>query len=174
LASPSEMSEMQTRDWTAVGGWLAFFVLGAVGTCVYLIYTMGEVTSSIVGNTWMLGAAVPWFRTGIFIESTAHVLQLLGTVTGLVLIFRRSPLAPAFWVALLMTSLIYAVYDLSAVPGFTTQLERAIGSSLDSDTDHAITSAATRNTRLVGYAIIWSLYWMSSKRVRTRFAPPTA
>jgi len=171
LVSSSGMSEMHTRDWSQVGGWLAFFVLGAVGTCVYLLFTMGDVTSSIAGSTWMLGAAVPRFRIGLFVEGTAHFLQLFGTVVGLVLLFRRSPLAPTFWVAFMITSIVYAIYDLSAVPGFRTELERAIGSSLDGDTERDIASAASRNARVVGNSLLWSLYWMSSKRVRTRFAP---
>jgi hypothetical protein len=171
LASPSEISDMDTRDWTRVGGWLAFFVLGGVGTCIYLLFTTGEVASTLGRGTWMLGAAVPRFRIALFVEGTAHFLQLFGTVVGLVLLFRRSPLAPTFWVAFMITSLVYAIYDLSAVPGFQTQLERAIGSSLDSDTEREITTAASRNLRVVGNAILWSAYWMSSKRVRARFAP---
>lgn len=169
--SDAVLTEWQEREWTHIGGWLGFFVLGGVGTCVYLLFTMGQVTSTVAGNTWMLGAAVRWFRAGLFVEGTAHLLQLFGTLFGLVLIFRRSPLAPVFWIALLTTSVIYGIYDLSAMSGFETQLERALGSSLDSDTDRDIATAATRNARLVVFGLLWSLYWAKSKRVFARFAP---
>jgi hypothetical protein len=171
LASPANFSDEQARDWNEIWGWLFFFVIGGVVTTIWLLATIGEVESTIGTDMWMLAAPVPGFRSTLFLEATAHVLQLGGTVVGLFLIYRRSPLAPVFWVVLLITALFYAVYDLMAASDFKSQLETALGTSLGAESEKEMSTAAGRNSRVVGNTILWSFYWLYSKRVRVVFAP---
>jgi hypothetical protein len=171
LASPANFSDEQVRNWDEIGGWLAFFFFGGVVTIIWLLATIGEVGSTIGSGMWMLAAPVPAFRYTLFLEATAQLLQLGGTVIGLFLIYRKSPLAPLFWVFLLITALVYSLYDIIAASNFKSQLETSLGTSLGAETETEMSTAAGRNSRLVVNAILWSLYWVSSKRVRVRFAP---
>ena len=171
LASPPAIPEKHERDWALVGGWLAWFVLGTAVAFIYQSIKIGEVASTIDDNMWMLGSAVSGFRSALFVESTFQLVQLLGIAVGFVLVFRRSPLAPTYWVAFLLALLIYGLYDIFAVPGFKSQLEAVLGTSLGAETEGEMETAAKMNSRLVVGAIIWSLYWMTSKRVFVRFAP---
>ena len=171
LSSPPNFSDEQARGWNEIGGWLSLFVFGGVVTVVWLLATIGEVESTIGTDMWMLAAPVPGFRSTLFIEATAHLLQLGGTVVGLFLIYRRSPLAPVFWVFLLITASVYALYDIIAASDFKSQLAASLGTSLGAETEKEVSAEAGQNSRAVGNTILWAFYWLYSKRVRVVFAP---
>ena len=170
LALP-ETTDKTVRNWTAVNGWLALLVLGNVFVGIYLLVTTGEEANTL-GDTWMLAAIVPGFRTALFVEATAHFLQLMGIVVGLALIYRASPIAPTYWLLFYTTMIAYVFYDLAVVPALKAHLEAAIGSTPEPE-DVSRSGAASQNLRLVFNAAIWSLYWLRSHRVRVRFAPRT-
>jgi hypothetical protein len=170
LASPEVRADKTPRNWGEVGGWLAWLVLGNVAVGIYLLATLGEEVTTL-GDTWMLAAMVPGFRSALFVEASVHFLQLAGIILGLVLIARASPTAPTYWLIYYAAMIVYVFYDIAAVPGFKTQLEAALGLSLEAEGVGGTKSAESQNMRLAFNAAIWSLYWVRSYRVRVRFAP---
>ena len=157
-----------------VGGWLAWIVFWQLIIAVYLLATAHD-TAGAFGGPWMLDAAIPGMRVALFIEGTAHSFQLFGIVLGIVLIWRRSALAPPYWVAMLLLSAGFAITDL--VLGdmlfradFARQLA-AWSSSGAARNREGMQEATAQNIRMVMNAAVWSLYWLRSRRVFVVFGP---
>lgn len=170
---PVRITDAQLRDWRSIGGWLAWIV---VTSCILVVYMLARVTEigDSFGSTWMLGAVIPSIKPVLLIESAAHLLQVLGVGLGVVLIIRRSALAPPYWIALLVAMACYAVYDLGATEAFRLRFNNVFGAEASAEFAREAQEAVTQNTRMVLSAAIWSLYWLRSRRVRVAFAPSMA
>lgn len=164
------VSDAQMRDWSSVGGWLAWIVFGNSVLMLYLLVTLGEIRDGL-GGTWMLGAALDGMRPVLLIESAGHMIQILGVGTGLILIFRRSPLAPPYWVGLLTVMSGYAMYDINATSALLPSFRSVFGAEAASEFTREASQAQGRNFRVILNAAIWSLYWIRSRRVRLVFSP---
>lgn len=160
------LSVGETRALSGVGGWLAWFVAGNTILVLYLLGTIGEVSSNLGAGSWMLNAPLPGVRPVLLIESSTHLLQLMGAVVGLVLILRSSALAPMYWVCLLITVGALALFDIGAASALARQSSRLL---ILGDLSGEFEKATTSNLKVVLSSLIWSLYWVRSKRVRVVF-----
>ena len=173
-ARPMEgITEVQLRAWRSIGGWLAWIVVTNSILVLYLLARGNEI-GEWLGPSWMFGAALPEMRPVLLVEAAAHLFQILGVSLGLLLIIRRSPIAPPYWVALLLTMAGYAMYDLLAVANMLPSIGHTFGSEASSAFLRRTQTARDQNTRLIFFAAIWSLYWLRSRRVRLRFSPNRA
>lgn len=164
------ITDGQMREWSSIGGWLAWIVIGNSILSLYVMATLGEIGESL-GGTWMLGAAIPGMRPVLLIESAGHILQILGIAGGLILILRKSAITPAYWVGLLTVMSAYAIYDIGATSEFLPTFRSIFGSGAAAQFSREASEAETRNFRLVFNAAIWILYWIRSRRVKLVFSP---
>ena len=165
---PALTSE-QREKLSSVGGWLSLTVVSSGFVIVYLLFSIGEVNDSL-GSTWLLAAAVPPMRSLLLFEAVAHLFQLLALATGIVLILRRSPVAPPFWVGFLALLVFYVLWDGAAAPALTHTLTERLGSD-GSEMRSQLQATERQNTQTLFRALIWTLYWIKSKRVRLTFSP---
>lgn len=149
-----------------IGGWLLFFV---VGRAISLLIWVPQFRTSWqnYGASVGLSTAVPGLQPLIVFETAVAFLGLPLTIIGLVLLFRRSPLAPRYWVAFLAFTAFGSLFDVGAMHFIRPGLLRLVGT-----TAH---SAAKRNASLTlaleqaGFSLLWALYWTRSLRVRATF-----
>jgi hypothetical protein len=154
----------------SLGGWIALTLVGNSLVALYLLATVGSVFTSL-DSTWMMGTAVPGLRTPLLVEAITHFLQIVGFGVGLVLIVRRSPLAPPFWVGFLTSLAVAAFVDIATASEIVPRLTTILGSQGASESVQAMDGAEKENTQLIFRAMIWALYWLRSKRVRIVFSP---
>lgn len=167
-AGPATANERHTLN--AVAGWLGWVTFTHSCLAIYALVTIGQIVSSF-GGSWMFASAIDGMRSELVLEAIGHFFQTIGVIVGLVLLWRRSQLAPVFWVLLLVLAGGYAIYDLSA----SADVGRALTAVFGSDSTQmlgSIRDADTQNQRMVWSAIIWSLYWIKSRRVLVVFGPP--
>lgn len=164
------VSDAQRREWSAIGGWLAWITFAQSMLLIYLLITSKEIWSTFEGG-WMVGAAAPGMRVLLVIESAAHALQINGVAIGLLLIFRKSSIAPIYWAALLVTMALYALFDVIATATMMPSFAAAFGAKAASEFQLEAGKAERSNVRLIVSALAWSLYWLRSRRVRLVFAP---
>lgn len=166
LALPEE----QRRKLDSIGGWLALFVVANAAVALYLLVTVGEVTETL-GTTWMLSSAVPGMRVTLMIEAATHLFQVLGLIVGLVLIFRKSPLAPPFWTGFLVLLAVAAGRDIIAGDEAMRSMNAIFGPGLAESAIAEMRRANDLNMKVVLRTVIWGLYFLRSKRVRVVFSP---
>jgi uncharacterized protein DUF2569 len=164
------LSPEQREKLNSVGGWLALIVISNALVVLYLIVRLGEIHDSL-GSTWMLAAAIPGMRNALMIESAVHLLQILGLGTGIVLIVRKSPLAPPFWVVMLVVFALTAIRDISAGSTLAATMTNLFGADNAAEGIASMQQAESQNMKLVFRSAIWGLYWLRSKRVRVVFSP---
>jgi hypothetical protein len=163
------LSSQQSRDLSTVGGWLAVTVVTSGLLLLYLLFTLGEVGESL-GSTWLLAAAAPAMRTVLLVEVVTHLFQGIAVATGILLIVRRSPAAPPFWVGYLTLLALSVIWDGAAAPGLLRALTTAVGSD-GSEMMSQVRATETQNSQTLLRAAIWTLYWVNSMRVRLVFSP---
>jgi hypothetical protein len=169
--SSSVRGESELRKLSGVRGWVLVFVLCQAVLLIYEVVMATEL-QAIFGGTWMLGIALPHLRAMLFIQSATQLLQLIGVSTGLVLVFRKSPSAPAYWIVLFVLMSLSAIYDAAAAAWVVPILRKLFGpgnTSIADDIDHQM----RLNVGLIAYAIAWAAYWIRSERVRVLFSPTT-
>ena len=163
------LTSQQRQNLSSVGGWLALIVVSSGFVMVYLLFSIGEVGDSL-GSTWRLATAVPAMRGMLLIESVAHLFQLMGLATGIVLILRRSPVAPPFWVGFLALLALYVLWDGAAAPALANTLTERLGTG-GAEMTRQVSATEAQNRQTLLRAAIWALYWIKSKRVRLTFSP---
>jgi len=159
----------QRSSLTGVGGWLAWFVLGVIATVLYKIATLAGAVDNLGTGAWMIAAVIPGIRPVLFVESVFHFLQIVASLVGLTLLFRSARAAPVYWVVLLITFTAYGVYDLASGSVAVTLISQQFGGAIGKEVGQAISEASALNARLVIFSIVWSIYWIRSRRVRLSF-----
>jgi len=163
------LPDQQRRSLTGVGGWLGWFVFGVILTLIYKLVTIESSVENLGTGAWLISAVVPGIRPTLFVESVFHFIQILGSVVGLALLFRSSRSAPLFWVLLLILFISYGIYDLGAGSTTLAFVSQQFGAKLGKQVGDAMSEASSLNARLVIFSIIWSLYFVRSRRVRLSF-----
>jgi hypothetical protein len=166
--------KMISAEESGIGGFLLFFALTqilSIGIVAWQIpRTMAEAfgrDAAIVSR--MDPAYVPLVTSELFFQ----VARGIAFVIGLVLIFRRDPRTPKFYMAVLGGVVVLAALDMF----FASRSGHAIDAYLagqgkpTSAVDDALSKGQIENIRGIGYSLIWFLYWRSSERVRLTFAP---
>lgn len=167
---------MISAQESGIGGFLLLFALTQVvalgvvawqipGTLVQLFGPNAVIVSR------MYAGYVPLVSAELFFQ----VVRGVAFIMGLVLLFRRDPRTPKFYLAVLAGYVVIAALDMY----FASQTVHAIDAYLTahgkstSRVDDAVAKAQLENLRGIGYGVIWFLYWRSSERVRLTFAPPS-
>lgn len=149
-----------------VGGWLVVFFVGQLLT---VVTWFTGVDRSWTDYTRTLGSAAVFvgLRPLIVLETAMFMLSLPIVLVGLFLLARRSRCTPRYWFSYHMGIALYVLADHAAMAFIHPQMARLYG-------DHALarsTASGTMTGRLgtVVAALIWSLYWVRSRRVRATF-----
>ncbi len=174
-ASPAPPTSPPTlidlRAPAGIGGWLALFVLGQVLTVVLVALQVPATIASFSGPTWALGSQVPSLRPILVLEALANAIMLVGASIGLGLIFRRHPLTPRFFQFFLLFVLAYGLVRLVALPTMYRELLVLVreGGGSAADMEQEKMTAISNTGRMAGYAALWFLYWLRSRRVANTF-----
>lgn len=168
-SSPVLAPEDQVRKWHAIRGWLLVFILCQSAFLVYQVVMATDLREIFTGS-WMLGIALPHLRPMLLIQTVTQFLQVIGVSTGLILVFRKSPNAPAYWVVFFIVLVAASIYDAAAAAWIVPVMRKLFGpgnTNIADDIHHQM----TLNVGLIAYAIVWTAYWIRSERVRILFSP---
>ena len=153
-----------------VGGWMAWFLLGQSLTVLLSLGRLYSDWPPWTPESWAFGNALPGFNLLITIETAANVAQIVVPVIGIILTAKHHPLAPRLWLAYLAAMFAYGVTDVVWASIGLQQTHALFGDSAPTRAmTAALAPAEAMNLRLAFWALIWSLYWMRSKRVRATF-----
>jgi hypothetical protein len=147
-----------------IGGWLALFVFGQSVGIVTLLLRIGTLRDQYVTSIG-LGAAVRGLQPLVVVEMFVQLVTPLAAIAGLVLIVRRSRLAPRYELALLTFMALYALIDLAVTIPVTAEMERLLGADAAGKSKGIDRSMAAQ----IITSLAWSLYWVRSRRVRATF-----
>jgi hypothetical protein len=90
------------------------------------------------------------------------------------LVLKRRPETPLFFAFVLAALAIYGLLDIGFANGMVAQVGSKLGTQFVGGVTAEVTKAQTANLRLALFGLIWSLYWIRSKRVAVMFAPADA
>ncbi|HEU4994121.1 MAG TPA: hypothetical protein VFT29_04850, partial [Gemmatimonadaceae bacterium] len=170
---PLVVTDLQRTQWGGVGGWLIFVVLGQSLVAIKQLVGFHEVIETY-GDGWMLGAAIGTWRPLLVMEGAFQVFQIIGIVGGIVLIFRKSWMAPAYWMLFLASLVMYGLTDIIGTASMQRRMAMVFDAEAMTDFNAKAAAAASLNVRLMIGALLWSLYWARARRVALTFAPPRA
>jgi hypothetical protein len=165
---------MISAQESGIGGFLLLFALTQILSLGFVAWAIPGVVRGMIGPD---APIVQRMWSGYLPLAIAELVFLtvrgVAMGMGLVLIFRRDPRAPMFYKVLLAALIVLAILDVYFIGRFsdavhTYLLQRGKPST---EFDAAMYSGRMNNFRLIGYAVIWSLYWRSSERVRLTFTP---
>ena len=163
-------TEIERRKLTGVGGWLILVIVGQSIVALTQTFKISELGEAL-GGTWMLGTSIAWLRPLLLGESAFHVLQIVGIIGGVVLITRRSRMAPVYWMTFLAIMATYGIGDIAMTGVIHDEMVGLFGAGAAADMDAQGQAAAAINGRLALFAMLWMLYWARSRRVALTFAP---
>lgn len=152
---------------TGIGGWLAFFCLGQALTSVMAVLRVPSTIEETIGGSWALGAISPVLRPTLMLEAALNLAQVVLPVIGLYLTFKRNRYTPRFWMAFTISFGVIAAIDMAGGFAIQSQLVDRLGRDFGSNDE--LKSAFRENARTIFWALIWSLYWARSLRVRSTF-----
>ena len=170
LASAGE--DVRRRELTGVGGWLILFLVGNAIVVLYMLATAREIPGNLSGESWLMGDILG-MHSLLWIESAAHVFQVVGTATGLVLLVRRSPMTPVYWLAFLVLMAVYALVDIVSASAATERSSQMLGKTIGDAFAGGVNAAKKQNMQVLLRSAIWSWYFLKSQRVRLTFQPAT-
>jgi len=166
LASSAEVEKL-----SGVGGWLAWHMLGVGLVGAYLLVTVREVGEQVGTGIWMLDGVLSHVRPLLMLESAMHVFQLVAFAVGIYLVVQRRPETPLFFAFVLSALAAFGLVDLIFAGGLAAQMGSRLGAEFVGEATSEINKATRENLRLALFGLIWSLYWIRSKRVAVTFAP---
>jgi hypothetical protein len=165
---------MISAQESGIGGFLLFFALTQILSLGFVVWHIPEVWRAVIGpDAAIVQRMWSGYLPGAIAEFVCWIGRGVAIVIGLVLIFRRDPRAPMFYKVLLGAFIVLAALDLYFMGRFSDAVHAYLGQRGKSTTefDGAIDSGRMDNFRMIGYGVIWLLYWRSSERVRLTFTP---
>lgn len=155
-AEAARLREGTSQQPAGIGGWLLYFVLGAVGglvvVAVDLVTLLGVVRAGVVGEV----------ASDVATIVSIDVLWATGLICGLVLILLRWRRAPAYWTLFLVANIALSMMYPIAVQ----MLKEAVYHLPYKDPDAQLTGTMGRGILL---SVVWIFYWCRSKRVLNTF-----
>jgi hypothetical protein len=159
---------------SGIGGFLLLFALTQIVSLGFVFWAIPLVLHELIGPDAPIVERM-WSGYLPLVIAELVFLTARGAAIGmgLVLIVRRDPRAPMFYKVLLAALIVLAVLDLYFQGRFSDAVHAYLLQRSKSTTafDAAMDSGRVGNFRLIGYSVIWSLYWRSSERVRLTFTP---
>lgn len=156
------------KNLEGVGGWLALFVVGQVGTLLYKVLTISSVWEPFTDGTFGASAQYPILAPLLVIESGFHLLQIVLSAAGIFLIVRRIPFARPFYLLYLVVMLTYALVDIAGGAWFASQVT-SVSAELGNEVRASMKEPNLMNARLAAFSLLWLAYWIRSERVRQTF-----
>ena len=156
---------------TGFGGLLLLFLVMQGATFVLDLLALRTVPATFAPGTWSLGALSASYRPLVVAEAVARVLVVLLPVAGFLLTFRRSPRAPALWVAYLAVCVAYGLLEVVGTRVVVSQLGAALRARQEStaEIDRLARDASLVGARTILYGVFWGAYWLTSERVDRTF-----
>jgi hypothetical protein len=152
-----------------VGGWMLWFLVGQSLTILFMLAQLPEIWSLETQSSWSMGTLLPGLRFLLTIESVMHVGQIVLPTVGIYLTVKHHPWTPRFWFLYLMWLAAYGIIDIAGAGYFQQQSHRFMGSVPQPGEEGDVWVAMTANARLIFWALVWSLYWIRSVRVKQTF-----
>jgi hypothetical protein len=165
---------MISAQESGIGGLLLLFALTQILSLGFVAWHIPEIVRGVIGpNAPIVQRMWSGYLPLAIAEFVFSIVQGVAIGMGLVLIFRRDPRTPMFYKVLLAAFIVIAVLDLyftelfsEAVHVYLVQHGKPIAAF-----DAAVDSGRMEKFRVIGYCVIWLLYWRSSERVRLTFKP---
>jgi hypothetical protein len=159
---------------TGFGGLLLLFLVMQGATFVLDLLALRTVPASFAPGTWSLGALSSMYRPLVVAEAAARVAVVLLPVAGFALTFRRSPRAPAVWVAYFAVCVAYGLLEVVGTRLVVSQLGAALRARQEStgEIDRLARDASLVGARTIVYGVFWGAYWLTSERVDRTFRRP--
>jgi hypothetical protein len=145
-----------------VGGWLAWFVLGQIGTACIGIYEVYSSMSTLGAQQSALRVVDAGLVVDSYIDGLCAGAFAVGAIVGLYLMARKSILTPRFFCFFLGIAAVLAVVEFAVLVDISDRLTRLQRNTV---TDSDITG----QLRGVLYGVVWMFYWMRSKRVKANY-----
>lgn len=144
-----------------VKNWLAFFALGQIIVVVWGLFALWSDARELA--TWSARGitAASDAVAAVWVFDACAALMATASFVLLLLMFRRNPLTPRVALIVLPASAVLALF--SAVSITYIRSVRATGADTN---DLPLAADAVRT---IVYALVWTLYWCRSKRVRNTF-----
>ncbi|HEX2836085.1 MAG TPA: DUF2569 family protein [Thermoanaerobaculia bacterium] len=156
------------KNLEGVGGWLALFLVGQVGTLLYKLLTISSVWEPFTDGTFAASEQYPILAPLLVIESGFHLLQIVLSLVGIVLIARRIRFARPFYLLYLVVMLTYALVDIVGGAWFASQVA-SVSAELGNEVRKSMEEPNLMNARLAAFSVVWLVYWIRSERVRQTF-----
>jgi hypothetical protein len=165
---------MVSAQESGIGGFLLLFALTQILSLGLMAWTIPRMLNEIIGSHAPIVQRM-WsgYLPLVIAELVFVIARGVAIGMGLVLIFRHDPRAPMYYKVLLAALIVLAVLDMYFIARFSDSVHAYLLQRGKSSTqfDAAIDGGRMDNFRLIAYAVIWSLYWRSSERVRLTFTP---
>ena len=152
-----------------VGGWMLWFLIGQGVTVLFMLARLPELWSPDTQASWSIGTLLPGLRPLLTIEAAMHLGQIGLPVVGIVLTVQHRSRTPRFWVLYLLFLGAYGVIDVIGAELIQARSQELFGNPQLGGEEGDVGQAITMNTRMVMWAMIWSLYWIRSIRVKQTF-----
>ena len=156
-----------------IGGWMLWFLIGQGLTILFMLARLPELWSPDTQGSWSMGTLLPGMRALLTIEAAMHVGQIVLPVVGFVLTVKHHPWTSRFWFLYLMFLAAYGIIDITGAGAIESSTRRFMGAALaseeGSEAESGVWVAMIANARLIVWALIWSLYWVRSIRVKQTF-----
>jgi hypothetical protein len=152
-----------------IGGWMLWFLIGQGLTILFMLARLPELWSADTQSSWSMGALLPGMRALLTIESAMHLGQIVLPIAGFVLTVKHHAWTARFWLVYLMYLAAYGIIDIAGAGLIQQRSERLMGNAQTGGEEGGVWVAMMANARLVIWALIWSLYWIRSIRVKQTF-----
>lgn len=165
---------MMSAQESGVGGFLLLFALTqvvAIGIVAWQI--PGTLVQTFGPNAAIVSRVDAGYLPLVTAELFFQIVRGVAFIIGLVLIFRRDPRTPKFYLFVLGGFAVVAALDMYFASRFLHNIDAYLTAhgKPTGRVDDAVGKANIENIRGIGYGLIWFLYWRSSERVRLTFAP---
>jgi hypothetical protein len=158
-----------------IGGWLLLFIVGQIVALILNLQSAIDL-SGFSREAWALGDHISIYRPLVVAEEAWALLLCIGSVVGLILLLRKRPETPRFYVVFLTFVAGYGLLEFGGMELLYPKLIAYI-QTLGGATAGLVEQRSSQSTvglRQIAYSLIWLLYWRTSRRVANTFPPALA
>jgi hypothetical protein len=167
---------MISAEESGIGGFLLLFAATQILSVGFAVWQIpGTFVEAFGRDGAIVSRMDPAYVPLVSGELLFQIARGVTSIMGLVLIFRRDPRTPKFYMAVLAGFVVLAALDLllATRSGHLIDAYLAARGKPTAGVDDALGKGQIENLRGIAYGLIWFFYWRSSERVRLTFAPPS-